>query len=150
MRRAKEALATLHHDPIASDRRESTDLVSRQLSSDVQIAVKEGKAEEPKPKRLQTMLAGTALRSVLLDAFISKDSHISPATHLNGAGFFADNQLIQSWCKRQLVRGREPLRIDGDPLLALNTSQRKAIATMLSSNISLVQGVSWSLPWSQS
>lgn len=142
MRRAKEALATLHHDPMVSDRCESTDLVSRPPSSDAQLAVKEEKAGEPKQKRLQTMLAGTALRSVLLDAFTSKDSHIPSPTHLNGAGFFADNQLIQSWCKRQLVEGREPLRIDGDPLLALNTSQRKAIATMLSSNISLVQGVS--------
>ena len=139
MRRAKEALATLHYDPIATDRHEATTLAPSPPSSAVQIAFEEETTKESKPKTLQTMLAGTALRSVLLNAFATKDSEIilSPSH-----GFFADNQLIQSWCRRQLVEGREPLSIDGDPQLALNTSQRKAIAMMLSSNMSLVQGVS--------
>ncbi|GHJ88617.1 hypothetical protein NliqN6_5019 [Naganishia liquefaciens] len=137
MRRAKEALATLHYDPIATDRHEATTLAPSPPSSAVQIAFEEETTKESKPKTLQTMLAGTALRSVLLNAFATKDSEIilSPSH-----GFFADNQLIQSWCRRQLVEGREPLSIDGDPQLALNTSQRKAIAMMLSSNMSLVQG----------
>jgi hypothetical protein len=88
-------------------------------------------------------LPGTALRSVLLNTWISKDSDGSSPSRLDGAGFFSDNELIQNWCRRQLVEGREPIDIEGDPDLTLNTSQKRAIAMMLSSNISLVQGVSF-------
>lgn len=146
MRRAKEALATLHHNPVAIDRYGSTDPAHKGSSPSGTVALPKGKtvkkADKTATPRLQTVLPGTALRSVLLDAFIPKDSHIPSPSQLSSAGFFADNELIQSWCRRQLVEGRAPLDIEGDPQLTLDASQRRAIAMMLSSNISLVQGVS--------
>jgi hypothetical protein len=148
MRRAKEALATLHHNPVAIDRYESTLPVAKEPSpSETQVdkdeAKAKGKATNKASPRPQTVLPGTALRSVLLNTWMSKESDESSPSRLDGAGFFSDNELIQSWCRRQLVEGREPIDIEGDPHLTLNTSQKRAIAMMLSSNISLVQGVSF-------
>jgi hypothetical protein len=140
VRRAKEALATLHHDPVAIDRHDQSKVKSLEVSPD-EIADSETDSNVYKRPPVQTVLPGTALRPVLLDGFIPKDSDIPSPAELSSPGFFADNELIQSWCRRQLVEGRNPVEIEGDPLLTLNTSQRRAIATMLSRNISLVQGV---------
>lgn len=138
MRRAKEALATLHYDPVAIDRYNASEPEMSGLPLDEMST----EAMNKDPAKKQTILPGTALRPVLLDGFIPEASHIPSPTQLSGPGFFADNELIQSWCRRQLVDGRDAVEIEGDPHLTLNTSQRRAIATMLSSNISLVQGVS--------
>lgn len=147
MRRAKEAMATLHHNPVAIDRYESTAPPTKEPSpSETKVdkieAKAKGKAVKKASPRPQTVLPGTALRSVLLDTWVSKDSDSKSPSRIDGAGFFSDNELIQSWCRRQLVEGREPIDIPGDPQLSLNSSQKRAIAMMLSSNISLVQGVS--------
>jgi hypothetical protein len=141
VRRAKEALATLHHDPVAIDRYDHS--IMESLKSPPADHRTDAIIETDLPKRRfqQTILPGTALRSVLLDGFIPEKSEIPSPAKLSGPGFFADNELIQSWCRRQLVEGRRAGDIEGDPLLSLNTSQRRAIATMLSSNMSLVQGV---------
>lgn len=140
VRRAKEALATLHHDPVAIDRRDQSKAKSLEVPPDNagDPAIDETVYNKPS---IQTILPGTALRPVLLDGFIPKKSDIPSPAELSSPGFFADNELIQSWCRRQLVEGGHPVEIEGDPLLTLNTSQRRAIATMLSRNISLVQGV---------
>ncbi|KAJ9092501.1 hypothetical protein QFC19_008714 [Naganishia cerealis] len=136
LRRAKEALSTLHYNPVAIDRHgvPQPEVVSTTETGEVTELAK------PSIPITQQILPGTALRRVLLDDFIPPDAPFSKPAHLNGPGFFADNELIQSWCRRQLVDRREPIEVEGDPDIALNTSQKRAIATMLSSNISLIQG----------
>ncbi|KAL7421984.1 hypothetical protein Q5752_003756 [Cryptotrichosporon argae] len=53
----------------------------------------------------------------------------------------AKNQLIQSWARRHAVpQGTEPIVVEGDPVVPLNASQKRAIAMMLSERLSLVQG----------
>ncbi|KZO91754.1 P-loop containing nucleoside triphosphate hydrolase protein [Calocera viscosa TUFC12733] len=53
-------------------------------------------------------------------------------------GAFASDQLIQSWARR--YRRPNPVVVEGDPKLALNETQTRAIAMMLSERLSLVQG----------
>jgi hypothetical protein len=149
MRRAKEALAALHYDPIAIDRHGVPNpkleplLTAAQAKAEAAVdqELDGGRTTPKKPTMNQFILPGTALRRVLLDDFMPRDPSVPRPAQLNGPGFFADNELIQSWCRRQLVKGREPVEVEGDPELTLNTSQRRAIATMLSSDISLIQGV---------
>jgi hypothetical protein len=68
-----------------------------------------------------------------------------PTEHIDGGpqGVLARNQLIQSWTRRYRTEdGREPVIVEGDPMVPLNPSQMRAIAMMLSERLSLVQGVS--------
>lgn len=144
LRRAKEALATLHYDPIAIDRMSNPGPKLGPLTEVQAEALANQELDgrsRPKTTMQQFILPGTALRRVLLDDFIPHNASVARPTQLNGPGFFADNELIQNWCRRQLVEGREPIEVEGDPEMTLNTSQRRAIATMLSSNMSLIQGV---------
>lgn len=56
-------------------------------------------------------------------------------------GLFDNDQLIHSWLKRHLRPS--PIMIDGDPpLYGLSVTQKRAVALMLSTPLSLVQGVS--------
>jgi hypothetical protein len=93
----------------------------------------------------ETVLMGTALRDILLRDFAPSDLVVhqrkDPASPQR-KGIFSQDQLIQSWCTRQL-RGNGPaLEVEGDPIITLNDSQRRAVAKMLSERISLIQGVS--------
>ncbi|CAO1632136.1 unnamed protein product [Sympodiomycopsis kandeliae] len=51
---------------------------------------------------------------------------------------FAEDLRIKSWYERHLLSN--PVAVEGDPELQLNESQLKAVATMLSSRLSLIQG----------
>ena len=96
----------------------------------------------------EAILQGTGLRDVLLRAFVPVDqdtpaaapaesnAHFSPA---RAPGFFLENQLIHSWAKR--YQSPDPVVIDGDPILDLNTPQIRAIANMIGQRMSLIQGV---------
>ena len=55
-------------------------------------------------------------------------------------GAFRNDQRIMSWAKR--YSKDDPIVMDGDPPINLNSSQMKAIATMIGQRISLIQGVS--------
>jgi hypothetical protein len=71
------------------------------------------------------------------------DAVASPSPHEGAPGILARNQLIQSWTRRyRAPEGREPVAVEGDPVVPLNPSQVRAIAMMLSERLSLVQGVS--------
>lgn len=80
----------------------------------------------------QVMLQGTKISDVLFGAQ-------RPAER-SALGAFAQDCRIRSWTDRY-VRN-DPVRVEGDPELDLNTSQVKAIAMMLRERVSLVQGVS--------
>lgn len=56
----------------------------------------------------------------------------------SSSSIFESDHLIRSWYERYLHPN--PLILDGDPSLGLNASQLQAVATMLSSRISLIQG----------
>lgn len=86
----------------------------------------------------ETILQGTHLRDVLLAAFAPGPA---PAPAPAEPGIFAADQRIASWARRHRAAG-SPVMVEGDPDLgALNATQRRAIATMLGSRVSLVQGV---------
>jgi hypothetical protein len=95
----------------------------------------------------EAILQGTGLRDVLLKAFIPEDQDTpkmvaEPNAHLSAArepGFFFENQMIHSWAKR--YQSSDPVVIDGDPVLELNTPQIQAIANMIGQRICLIQGV---------
>ena len=116
----------------------------------------------------QYTLKGTCLRDVLLKSFsddidtpeidhsphhlqdpsdptyVSHDRLEHPSRLLEEesghGGMFSDDMLIHSWAQR--YKHRDPVVIEGDPCLnGLNSAQVRAVATMLSERISLIQGV---------
>lgn len=118
-----------------------------------------------KHKVPQTILNGTSVRDALLRAFqtdylppaLSRHAHAVvaettnmkptdidatplPTPHAAAAprGVLARDQLIESWTRR--YRSADPISIEGDPSIPLNSSQLRAIAMMLSERVSLVQG----------
>lgn len=100
----------------------------------------------------ETILTGTALRDILLRDFTTPGKSVpfrKDPSHPQRQGMFTNDMLIMSWCRRQLRPGRRPLEIEGDPDVQLNSSQRKAIAMMLSERVSLIQGVRTMLFWQQ-
>ncbi|KAH7911786.1 P-loop containing nucleoside triphosphate hydrolase protein [Hygrophoropsis aurantiaca] len=107
----------------------------------------------------QFVLQGTHLRDALLRSFpptspslhapLQAPDEVAYISHetldhqsrenSDHGGAFKDDMRIQSWARRHLERN--PIRIDGDPLLAgLNSTQVRAIAMMVGEGISLVQG----------
>ncbi|KAH6904509.1 P-loop containing nucleoside triphosphate hydrolase protein [Coprinopsis sp. MPI-PUGE-AT-0042] len=94
-------------------------------------------------------IRGTHLRDVLLEGFVPEEDSLVPGDKpaaqqailtptSNGA--FADDVRISDWVHRYLQPIPEVK--EGDmPLEGLNTSQMKAIASMIGNRISLVQGV---------
>jgi hypothetical protein len=93
----------------------------------------------------ETILSGTALRDILLKEFTQPGKAVpfrKDPSHPQRQGMFANDMFIMSWCRRQLRPGGTLLEVEGDPDIRLNTSQRKAIAMMLSERVSLIQGVS--------
>lgn len=106
------------------------------------------------------MLHGTHLRHILLDSFspTSGSTHSAPlqrADEVNylshetldhgsrvskdPGGAFKDDMRIMSWAKRYMRPN--PVRVEGDPVLPLNSSQVRAVATMIAEDMSLIQGV---------
>ncbi|WVQ99470.1 hypothetical protein IAU59_006605 [Kwoniella sp. CBS 9459] len=75
----------------------------------------------------------SALQPTDLDALPRPPQQRAPG------GILARNQLIQSWTSRYRAPG-EPVKVEGDPIVPLNESQKRAIAMMLSERLSLVQG----------
>lgn len=61
-------------------------------------------------------------------------------TSSNPSSLFTDNQLINSWIRRN--QRDPPMHMIGDPNLGLNPSQTKAVAMSLGERICLIQGVS--------
>ncbi len=86
----------------------------------------------------EVVLSGTVLRDIILRGF--EGEQLEQETASSQIGVFANNQLIESWCRRHLVEGKEPIKIPGDPSLVMNESQTRAIALMLSQRMSLIQG----------
>lgn len=110
----------------------------------------------------QFILQGTHLRDTLLRSFTPsfEHSHSAPlqsaddpsyVSHdtlehegkLDGdtGGAFKDDMRIQSWARRYMRQN--PVQVEGDPLLeGLNSTQIRAVATMIGERLSLIQGVS--------
>lgn len=117
--------------------------------------------EEISSETHQMILQGTHLRDVLLRSFSDQPeqhhNHVAlqdpddvaygsealehdARTPGERAGAFKSNMLIQSWAKRHVLH--PPLRVEGDPILEdMNTSQVRAMATMIGERFSLIQGV---------
>jgi hypothetical protein len=115
--------------------------------------------------RQQVILQGTYLRNILLRSFSPEcqrgHDHVAlqapddvayPATDSldhdarmpeKGAGAFQGDMRIQSWARR--YSRAHPVRVEGDPVLELNSSQIRAMATMVGERLSLIQGVRFSL-----
>jgi len=118
----------------------------------------------------ETVLQGTYLRDILLRSFPSNPVATSPmdtmylaedgevgttaasefmeSKHVqepqenkpNFSGVFKEDCLIQSWAER--YSKANPVIVEGDPpLTGLNSSQIRAMATMIGNKVSLVQGV---------
>lgn len=106
------------------------------------------------------MLHGTHLRHILLDSFspTSQSTHSVPLQRADeikyvsletldhdgrvskvSRGTFKDDMRIMSWAKRYMRSN--PVRVEGDPVLPLNSSQVRAVATMIAEEMSLIQGV---------
>ena len=94
--------------------------------------------------KAEVSLLGTHLRDVLLRSIslseIDESSQSQTISDNRRCGAFVDDMRIMSWARR--YKEKVPLKMIGDPDLdALNASQTKAIAMMLSERVSLVQGV---------
>lgn len=106
------------------------------------------------------MLHGTHLRHILLDSFsqASESTHSTPLQRADEVmyvshetldhgrrvskvpgGAFKDDIRIMSWAQRYMRPN--PVRVEGDPVLPLNSSQVRAVATMIAEDMSLIQGV---------
>lgn len=106
------------------------------------------------------MLHGTHIRHILLDSFspASESTHSTPLQQADDVkyvshetldhasrvsklprGAFKDDMRIMSWAKRYMRLN--PVRVEGDPILPLNSSQVRAVATMIAEDMSLIQGV---------
>jgi len=111
----------------------------------------------------QFILQSTYLRSIILNSFSSSPttaqtpaalqapdevrylSHdtLDHASRLSSKhqGVFRDDMRISSWARR--YARHNPIRVEGDPELPLNSTQIRAVAMMIGERISLVQGVSF-------
>lgn len=69
---------------------------------------------------------------------VARPDHTTTAS--NPSSLFTDNQLINSWIRRN--QRDPPMHMVGDPDLGLNPSQTKAVAMSLGERICLIQGVS--------
>ena len=144
--RMLSAIESLNHDPV---QHEQGSLLGREL-----------------------ILQGTQLRDVLLQSFsthsagdqdppslnvkasegnsdapvLSVSTSIQSASYSarQQAGAFAENIFVQSWADR--YSRPDPVVVEGDPILNLNESQVRAVATMIGKRASLVQGVSNHVP----
>jgi hypothetical protein len=106
------------------------------------------------------ILHGTHLRHLLLQSFspTSESTHLTPLQRADeikylshetldhgsrvskvSIGAFKDDMRIMSWAKRYMRPN--PVRVEGDPVLPLNSSQVRAVATMIAEDMSLIQGV---------
>ena len=106
------------------------------------------------------MLHGTLLRHTLLDSFspTSESTHSTPLQRADevkylshetldhgskvskvSKGAFKDDMRIMSWARRHIQPN--PVIVEGDPVLPLNSSQVRAVATMIAEDMSLIQGV---------
>ena len=115
------------------------------LRNDVQ------KLEDEIPRPLtEHILQGTKVRDVILRSFKIGYKRGAPAEeevstmNVNGSagtgGIFQQDQRIQSWAKR--YSQYNPMVMEGDPpLVGLNASQVRAMATMIGERMSLIQGV---------
>ncbi|KAG6837045.1 hypothetical protein H0H93_015616 [Arthromyces matolae] len=111
----------------------------------------------------QPTLVGTHLRDVLLRTFEHSSSDPYPhvplqdpnevsyvshetlehpygaaSTDSNWCGAFKDDMRIQSWVRR--YARHDPLVIEGDPIIPLNSTQLRAVAMMIGQRMSLIQG----------
>lgn len=140
LKRTEEAFATLKIDPVVTDT-ESTKARLREKERQFDV-------ENPSSPILvnESILAGTTLKDILLRDFEQPGHAVQlrrDPSHPQRRGMFGDNQLMMSWCARQLRTDAQPMDIEGDPDVShLNSSQRKAIALMISERVSLIQGVS--------
>ena len=139
LRRTEEAFATLKTDPVVID----TQSTERRLSGrDRQLNL-----ESPSAPSFvnESILAGTTLKDILLRDFEQPGHAVQfrrDPSHPQRRGMFGNDQLMMSWCARQLRTDTQPLDMEGDPDVShLNASQRKAIALMISERVSLIQGV---------
>jgi hypothetical protein len=130
-------------DPVA------TDIQSTKAASVQRRTLRNSDGPPPPFYTNETILSGTTLKDILLRDFSTPQQAVQFRTdpvHPQRRGMFGNDQLIMSWCARQLRETGPPLEVEGDPKVdQLNRSQRKAIAMMLSERISLIQGVSFPL-----
>lgn len=73
---------------------------------------------------------------------IANSTLATTTTASNPSSLLMDNQLIRSWVRR--YEREDPITMIGDPDIALNPSQTRAVAMALSERLSLIQGVSFS------
>lgn len=154
LRRSVEALASLNHDPVATDiegvKRDATLREAMAASSPSPVPDLDDYAGgasptlKPLPARkiasTEPVLLGTALRDIIVGP-LGKTAAAQAKPEDQG-GMFGDDMLIMSWCRRHLRKGTAFLPAEGDPDVKLNESQKRAIALMLSRRLSLIQGVS--------
>jgi hypothetical protein len=95
------------------------------------------------------ILQGTKVRDVILRSFKIENEFAVPTrgepsnviASTASSGIFKQDQRIQSWARR--YSQPNPMIMEGDPPLdGLNASQVRAMATMISERMSLIQGVS--------
>jgi len=105
--------------------------------------------EVPRPST-EHILQGTKVRDVILRSFKIGHKRAAPAEEevsttnasagTESGGIFKQDQRIQSWAKR--YSQHNPMVMEGDPpLVGLNASQIRAMATMIGERMSLIQGV---------
>ena len=105
--------------------------------------------EVPRPST-EHILQGTKVRDVILRSFKIGHKRAAPAeedismtntsSSTESGGIFKQDQRIQSWAKR--FSQHNPMVMEGDPpLVGLNASQVRAMATMIGERMSLIQGV---------
>lgn len=107
--------------------------------------------------RQEIALNGTYLRDVILSDFdayspraalemtdVNANTTDEPVWPISSPGFFANRMDIMDWALR--YNRDKPIKNIGDPKISLNNSQIRAIGHMISERISVVQGVSTSLP----
>lgn len=105
--------------------------------------------EVPRPST-EHILQGTKVRDVILRSFKighkpnapaeEEVSNMNPSPSAESGGIFKQDQRIQSWAKR--YSQHNPIVMEGDPpLVGLNASQIRAMATMIGERMSLIQGV---------
>lgn len=166
LKRMKMAVRNLNMDPAVQEKetlqpvqaKEATDAPGLHIDSivdfdnDDEFHSQGASSPVPPPIQRENMLIGTHLRDVILGSFrkpslSSSSTSSSPVTDaittpdvMKTSGAFVDDQRLLSWCKRQLVDDRNPIKIPGDPDINLNRSQMRSIALMLSQRASLIQG----------
>lgn len=96
----------------------------------------------------ETILLGTHVRDLLLKRIdgprTTPSLNEDPLPFIAGppeetSNILLNDQRLQSWAKR--YQRSNPITMDGDPSLDLNSVQIAAVANMLGNRLSLVQGV---------